>query len=185
MKLKSHISLISASILTLASVITPTTSVQANSAEAFVCKQSNGTWRTIYQDGRIEKPFIRWVSDFGGLAGYSRERRCKEVTNRLNTHIKNQRPFYMTHGRTLDGKYPIICRTDFEGGGCNKKDDLIYTLDPESRTPPQVIMTELLEIVKPDVSPTIGVPATSCPLYINVRLYLQGKPSAKYVCRTR
>ncbi|MDF5708147.1 MAG: COP23 domain-containing protein [Nostoc sp. S4] len=179
---KKSLSLIAALMLTLASAIAPATNAQADTTEGFVCKKSNGTLTTIYQDSRREKPFIRWTSDFGGLVKYTREKRCQEVTNRLNYYIMNQRPFYMTHGRSEDGKYPIICRTDENGGGCK---GLIYTLDPNGRIPANDIVKELLEIVNPEVGPSIGVPATSCPLYVNVRLYLQGKPSAKYVCRAR
>ncbi|MBW4675885.1 MAG: COP23 domain-containing protein [Desmonostoc geniculatum HA4340-LM1] len=179
---KSSLSVMAAFMLTLASAIAPTTNAQANISERFVCKKSNGTWTTVYQDSRRDKPFIRWTSDFGGLANYTREQRCREVTSRLNDYMINQRPFYMTTGRTKDGKYPIVCRTDFQGGGCK---GLIYTLDPNGRTPPDAIVKELLEIVSPEVGPSLGVTATSCPLYVNVRLYLQGKSSAKYVCRTR
>ncbi len=179
---KSGLSLMTALMLTLGSAIAPTTNAQANPTEGFVCKKSNGTWTTVYLDSRREKPFIRWTSDFGGLAKYTREQRCREVTNRLNYYMMNQRPFYMTHGKTEDGKYPIVCRTEKNGGGCN---GLIYTLDPNGRIPPNAIVQELLEIVNPDVGPSLGVSATSCPLYVNVRLYLQGKPSAKYICRTK
>jgi hypothetical protein len=185
MNAKSSLSLIAVFILTLASAIAQTANAQTNYNKPFVCKQSNATWTTIYKDSRTEKPFIRWTSDFGGLAKvkYTREQRCQEVTNRLNHYIIDyDRKFYMTTGRSEDGKYPIICRTDFEGSGCK---GLIYTLDPNGRIPPDEIMKELLEIVQPNVGPSRGVPATSCRLYVNVRLYLQDKPSANYVCRNR
>jgi hypothetical protein len=183
MNLQKSISTITAvSILTIASTIAPISNVEANSIEKFVCQQDGREWTTVYQSSRIEKTFIRWTSDFGGLVDYTPKKRCFEVTNRLNDYLKNQRPFYITHGRTKDGKYPIICRTDQEGAGCK---GLIYTLDPKGRRHPSTIVTELLEIANPKVSTTSsGVPATSCPIYVDVRLYLQGKDSAKYVCRT-
>lgn len=173
----------------LASAILPTTLTQAQtqtqSEYSFVCKkESGGVWTTFYESPRGPKPYIRWTSDFGALANYTPEKRCHEVSERLNNHLRTQHPFYLTHGK--QGEYPIICVTDIEGSGC-KENGLVYTLDPKGQRTPDEVIADLVKLVGNDFN---GIPAVvagdGCRLYVNVRQQLQGlKKTAKYVCRKK
>mgnify|MGYP001570947055 CR=1 FL=1 len=186
MKLWQSISVVTASLVGLAFGILPTTLTQAQtqtpSEYSFVCKkESGGAWTTFYESPRGLKAYIRWTSDFGSRVNYTPERRCREVSQRLNDHLRTQNPFYLTHGK--QGNYPIICVTDFEGSGC-KENGLVYTLDPKGKRRPDEVIADLVKLAGNDFD---GIPEQAgdrCRLYVNVRQQLQGlKKSAKYVCR--
>ena len=185
MKNWQSISLVTAFVVGLAFGILPTTLTQAQtqtqSEYSFVCKkESGGVWTTFAEGPRGSKAYIRWTSDFGALANYTPEKRCREVSERLNNHLRAQDPFHLTHGK--QGNYPIICVTNFEGGGCKEK-GLVYTLDPNGKRKPDEVLADLLQLSTNDFD---GIPAqaSGCRLYVNVRQQLQGlKKSAKYVCR--
>jgi hypothetical protein len=186
MKNWQSISLVTASVVGLAFGILPTTLTQAQtqtqSEYSFVCKkESGGVWTTFAEGPRGLKAYIRWTSDFGALANYTPEKRCREVSERLNNHLRTQKSFHLTHGK--QDKYPIICVTNFEGGGCKEK-GLVYTLDPNGKRTPDEVIADLLNLAGSDFD---GIPAQAserCRLYVNVRQQLQGlKKSAKYVCR--
>ncbi|MEK0194095.1 MAG: hypothetical protein EAZ78_24655 [Oscillatoriales cyanobacterium] len=185
MKNWQSISLVTASVVGLASAILPTTLTQAQtqtqSEYSFVCKkESGGVWTTFYESPRGLKAYIRWTSDFGGAVGYTPERRCREVSQRLNNHLRTQNPFYLTHGK--QDAYPIICVTDFEGGGCKER-GLVYTLDPNGKRRPDEVIIDLVNLAGNDFD-GIPITATGCRLYVNVRQQLQGlKKPAKYICR--
>jgi hypothetical protein len=81
--------------------------------------------------------------------------------------------------------------TDFEGRDCKS---LVYTLDPQGIRIPEQKLKDILEVSANDFVTTPPVFAylepkfwlrKNCRLYINVRLRLQGKPSAKSVCKSR
>lgn len=185
MKNWQSISVVTASLVGLAFGILPTTLTQAQtqtqSEYNFVCKkESGGVWTTFYESPRGLKAYIRWTSDFGGAVGYTPERRCREVSQRLNNHLRTQNPFYLTHGK--QDAYPIICVTDFEGGGCKER-GLVYTLDPNGKRRPDEVIIDLLNLAGNDFD-GIPITATGCRLYVNVRQQLQGlKKPAKYICR--
>ncbi|NET02057.1 MAG: hypothetical protein F6K61_16085 [Sphaerospermopsis sp. SIO1G1] len=182
MKLKHIVSVLAASTLSLGFAAVLNTPTQAASDYSFACVKANdGVWTTVFKSSRREGNFIRWTSDFGSAADYTRKQRCLEVSNRLNSYVQ-QGQFYLTHGKHKENNYPIICRTDGEGKGCK---GLVYTLDPNSRQKPAQVLKELLELVGSDFTKT-PVTATSCPLYVNVKSFIQGSsPAAKYVCSSR
>jgi hypothetical protein len=180
-----------ASILVLGSVLgsnfASINPAKADSQYRFKCQKSGSVWKTIAQTPRGDRDIIPWTSDFGGSAGYTPEKRCMEVSNRLDKYVIESNPFYMTHGKQKG--YPVICRTTFEGGGC---DGLIYTLDPKSGSKPDEVVKSFLSLAGNDFSGPSLPDATSCPLYVNVRSLLQSRQnsrgnsrSARYVCRRR
>lgn len=96
------------------------------SASAFVCGSAAGAPATnvITADGH-QVPVIRWTSSIFNDAGWSQERRCKEVSTRFDGFLKQGRLAYITTGR-ING-LPVICTAASRGGPC---DGLLYTLKP-------------------------------------------------------
>lgn len=189
MNIRRIVFILTVAILGIASTITPSIPAGADGEYRFVCRLSGGEWTTIAQTPRGDRSFIRWTSNFGGNVGYTREQRCREVSNRLDLYAQTQKSFYLTYG--TQARYPIICLTDFEGRECK---GLVYTLDPQGIRTPEQTLKGLLELSANDfvASPPVFAYVEpkpffgkDCRLYINVRLRLQGKPSAKSVCRSR
>jgi len=115
--------------------------VQASpSAQGFVCGTSQGVPSTnaIKRDGS-QVPVIRWTSTIFESAGWSQERRCKEVSNRFDTYLKQGRLAFITTGRI--NALPVICTTNRRGGAC---DGLLYTLKPGQNA--TATLRNLLEI---------------------------------------
>ena len=98
----------------------------APAARGFVCGSSQGVPSTnaVKSDGS-QVPVIRWTSTTFEAAGWSQERRCKEVSARFNTYLQQGRLAYITTGRI--NRLPVICTAKREGGPC---DGLLYTLKP-------------------------------------------------------
>ena len=95
-------------------------------ARGFVCGVSNGAPSTnaVKADGG-QVPVIRWTSTTFEASGWSQERRCKEVSSRFDSYLKQGRLAFITTGR-MNG-LPVICTAATNGGAC---DGLLYTLKP-------------------------------------------------------
>lgn len=99
---------------------------------SFECISKQGTPTTLAKNDSWgeEREFIRWTSPLAAPE-YTPERRCNEVTNRINTAIEKDLR-YLTHG--IMNNQPVICFTKSEGIGC---DMLFYTMregiDPKER----------------------------------------------------
>ena len=100
----------------------------ATDTRGFVCGVSNGSPATIAvkADGS-RVPLIRWTSTIFDSAGWSRERRCSEVSGRFDTLFRQGRLSYITTGRI--NRLPVICTSASKGSGCSS-DTLLYTLKP-------------------------------------------------------
>ena len=126
MKIKTTAS----AILAMATVLSTFGLAFTKSAEAaprtFSCKMVEGAWTTVVNEsGKPENQLIRWTSDLGARVGYTPERRCNEVTNRMNSYFSNSGQ-YITHGM-LNGQ-KVICATDRLGKHCL---NLLYTVQPK------------------------------------------------------
>jgi hypothetical protein len=69
------------------------------------------------------EPWIRWVSDFFSDAGWTPQRRCQEVSARLETYRQSRQLKYITAG-TMNGQ-KVICTASVVNGRC---ENLIFTL---------------------------------------------------------
>jgi len=110
------------------------------SARRFACGSAAGAPATnvVTGDGR-QVPVIRWTSTVFSDAGWSQQRRCREVSSRFDAFLNQGRLSYITTGR-MNG-LPVICTARFNGGPC---DGLLYTLKP--RQDATSTLTSLLEI---------------------------------------
>lgn len=126
MKIKSTVS----AVLAMATLLSTFGGAFTKSAEAaprsFSCKMVGGAWTTLVNEsGQPERQLIRWTSDFGAKVGYTPERRCNEVTQRMNLYFSNRGQF-ITHG--MQGREKVICATNHLGKDCL---NLLYTLKPD------------------------------------------------------
>lgn len=112
--------------------------VNAQTSVGFVCSSDLGTPTTVVVSSGKERPFIRWSSDRFADAGWSAERRCEAVSQRLQESYDKGNLKFLTTGR-MNG-LPVVCSTDRDGGSCI---DLIYTLKPEQN--PATTLSNLLQ----------------------------------------
>jgi hypothetical protein len=133
-----HGSLALSGLLGMASVLIGPAALAA--AARFSCGTSNGAPATIARtnDGR-SVPMIRWTSNVFDGAGWTPERRCREVSQRFDTYRQQGRLAYVTTGR-ING-LPVICTAARDGGPC---DGLLYTLKPSQD--PTMALKQLFEV---------------------------------------
>ena len=167
MKIKTTVS----AILAMATVVSTFGLAFTKSAEAaprnFSCQMVSGAWATLVNEsGKPERQLIRWTSDLGASVGYTPERRCNEVTNRMNLYFSNSGQF-ITHGIQKGQK--VICTTDRLGKDCL---NLLYTLTPNKD--PKVVLEDLFG-VNPSSVQRGPLREPPCPTYISVDALLAGK----------
>lgn len=167
MKIKTTAS----AILAMATVLSTFGLAFTKSAEAaprtFSCQMVSGAWTTLVNEsGKSERQLIRWTYDFGGAVGYTPERRCNEVTNRMNLYFSNSGQF-ITHG--IQNGQKVICTTDRLAKDCI---NLLYTLKPNKD--PKLVLEDLFGVNPSNVQrgPLREPP---CPTYISVDALLAGK----------
>lgn len=127
MKKLSVIQMLTAGAIALSTVLVGTQSTQGQpppGQSGFWCAMSSGAPATLYQNrqGAVE-PWIYWTSDAFSGSGYTPERRCQEVSSRLETYRRNRQLQFITVGRMNNQN--VICTASQVNGRCEK---LIYTL---------------------------------------------------------
>ncbi len=128
-------------------------------AQGFICGTSTGvpSTKVVKSDGS-QVDIIRWTSTSFGAAGWTPQRRCKEVSTRFDQYLKEGRLKYLTTGR-MNG-VPVICTSLTDGGSC---DGLLYTLKAGQN--PTVTLESLLEVKKRKRGP---LSETSSRVYISI-----------------
>lgn len=132
--------------------------VNAQSSVSFVCGTDMGTPATMVVTAKGERAFIRWTSDSFSNSGWSAERRCTAVSQRLQESYDKGNLQYLTTGR-MNG-LPVVCSTDRDGGSCI---DLIYTLKPGQN--PATTLSQLLQARQGKSGP---ISETSRRIYFNI-----------------
>jgi hypothetical protein len=95
-------------------------------AQGFVCSTLSGVPTTLASMPNGQQvPVIRWTSNVFDGAGWTPERRCKEVSARFDTFNRQGRLTFLTTGRI--NNQPVICTAPSDGAAC---DGLLYTLKP-------------------------------------------------------
>lgn len=104
-------------------VAQPTYPERAASAPLFFCGRDLGTPTTLVRTTAGDRSFIRWTSSHFSSSGWSAERRCQAVSERLQASSTRGNLRFLTTGLLNDQR--VICSANSEGGRCL---DLIYTL---------------------------------------------------------
>jgi len=137
--------------------------VHAQASVGFICSSDLGTPTTVVVTPGKERPFIRWNTDRFADAGWSAQRRCEAVSQRLQESYDKGSLKFLTTGR-MNG-LPVICSTDRDGGSCI---DLIYTLKPGQN--PATTLSNLLQARQGTAGP---ISETSRRVYFSLNSLLQ------------
>jgi len=181
MKIKTTAS----AILAMTTVLSTFGLAFTKSAEAaprtFSCKMESGAWTTVVNEsGKPERQLIRWTSDLGASVGYTPERRCNEVTNRMNSFFSNSGQF-ITHG--IYNGQKVICATDRLGKDCL---NLLYTVQPKDD--PKAVLKDLFRVNSRNVgnAPVRERLCAATKTYLSVDDLLAGKTIfAREACSVR
>jgi hypothetical protein len=93
----------------------------------FVCEAGKNGIPTTYALTPIgKKPVIRWVSKYFEGSGYTPQRRCEEVTQKMQTAENNGVLNFITVGR--ENNQDVLCFSTAKGGKC---DITLLTLKPD------------------------------------------------------
>ncbi len=104
----------------------------------YSCNLDEDTPVTIARTSRGDKPIIRWKSNFFISSGYTPEKRCMEVSERLQTYYQSGLLHHITTG--VMNQEPVICVTRTKGGDCS---GLLITLEPGDN--PEQVLKGLLD----------------------------------------
>ncbi len=98
----------------------------------------------VRQDGQVSDPLIVWKTEEFSGAGYTPERRCTEVTSRLNTLLQENeqslKGLYMTAG-LVNGE-AVLCAVSSTRSGCNTR-NVLFTLNHANRRNPSQMLRNL------------------------------------------
>ncbi len=117
--------------------------VQTAQAAGFECRTTDGIHYTVALrgNGAASQAIIVWTSE--ELVGYPPQRRCREVSDRLNNVLRSNgntlAGLYLTVGR-VNGQ-SVVCTVGDVGYGCNTN-NVLFTLSGENaRDPNQVLLS--------------------------------------------
>jgi hypothetical protein len=119
--------------------------LSANSlpVQAFGCERLNGTYTTVLAGTKT--PLVRWRSREFSRRGYTPERRCKNITYKLNQVVSENdnrlSGLWLTMGKV--NRYRVLCSVNNTRSGCNKN-NLLMTLSYQNRWNPEEVMARLL-----------------------------------------
>lgn len=115
--------------------------------ESFQCQVSPDrlyVTLAVKKSGEVSDPMIVWKTEEFSGSGYTPERRCSEVTNRLNELLEE-------NGGTLSGLYmtagivngeAVLCAVNTTRSGCNSR-NMLFTLNQENRRNPGRMLRNL------------------------------------------
>lgn len=101
----------------------------------FECQRVDGYYATVAIDssGR-SAPMIAWASQEFSGSGYTPQRRCNEVTNRLNSVLRDNgnslRNIYLTVGPV--NRHVVLCHVGDTRSGCNST-NVLFTLSQRNQ----------------------------------------------------
>jgi hypothetical protein len=150
MKAKQLLRLIAISVAALQIPLLSAQKTVAQSADAlssFQCRVADDYHVTlaVKHNGSLSDPLIVWTTDEFSNAGYTPERRCSEVTERLNSLLQENggtlSGLYMTAG--IVNGHPVLCAVNNTRSGCNTT-NVLFTLKRENRSNPGRVLETLL-----------------------------------------
>lgn len=139
------------------------------SAQAFSCERLDRTYKTVLAGTKT--PLIHWRSQEFSSSGYTPERRCKQVTNKLNKIVfengSRLSDLWLTMGQV--GSYRVLCQVNSTRSGCNRN-NLLMTLSYWNRRKPEEVIARLLSFAV--VNKGKSVQESSGQTYINLEQWV-------------
>jgi hypothetical protein len=133
----------------------------------FFCGTSNGIPATLARTPRGEVPMILWNSSTLGDSGDSPQKRCEEVSQRLQTYYNSGKLKYITTGRK-NGQL-VVCVAQEENGSCT--DEPLFPLNSNNSNP----SATLQRIFRIRVASVAPISETRNRIYIDLDKYLNGE----------
>jgi hypothetical protein len=131
----------------------------------FYCNSSeDGVPTTFVETAQGTYPVIRWVSDYFTPHGYDQTTRCRQVSDKFQTHFNDGSLNYITTG--VVNHQPVICVSDTNGGTCQ---GVLFTLKPEQNA--SRIIQRLFDLRSGAASGPLE--ETGSRLYLNFNRYLE------------
>jgi hypothetical protein len=131
----------------------------------FYCNSSeDGVPTTFVETAQGTYPVIRWVSDYFTPHGYDQTTRCRQVSDKFQTHFNDGSLNYITTG--VVNHQPVICVSDTNGGTCQA---VLFTLKPEQNA--SRIIQRLFDLRSGAASGPLE--ETGSRLYLNFNRYLE------------
>ncbi len=143
---------------------------------SFQCLTQSGYYVTlaVKKDGVLSDPVIVWKTEEFSGAGYTPERRCSEVTSRLNGLLSQNsgtlKGLYLTVG-PVNGQ-PVLCAVNNTRAGCNTN-NMLFTLSEKNRQNPTRVLESLSNISAGSVSGTLVQESGGQP-YVNLEKLVDG-----------
>ena len=129
---------------------------QTNSSDqkiTFSCEQKDQDWTTTVKNGQKTSDLIKWQRTDFVKVGFPPQRRCQEVTPRLQEAHDNRSLPSLTYGEMLDEKgkkQQVLCTDDQDKKQCKT---LILTL--LSSDDPQEQLKKFTAVLNGDAGPSI------------------------------
>ena len=146
-------------IATPASFLMSGISVAAPAGTSFECKPLAGdasgspfaTYAVRSNGSLSPSPLLKWRTEQFSGAGYTPERRCYEVTNRLNVAVRQTggslASLFLTMGIRTDDSSPFICYVTGTSSGCNSS-NILWTLSGENARNPAQVFAGLFSFIQ-------------------------------------
>jgi hypothetical protein len=131
-------------------------------ARRFICAKVNGVYTTIAKTPKGDRPVVRWRANDFQEAGWTPDRRCREVSAKFQEYFVKGTLKYLTTGRVRGQN--VICTATRKGGPCA---GLLMTVRPGQN--PNQTLQNLLTIRANAAGP---LNETSDRLYIDVNDFL-------------
>lgn len=140
--------------LSLASTLIAQTAlaVPPNATQTFQCiplktHQSGARFGTISfkPNGEATLPLLVWKTQEFSDSGYTPERRCYEVTDRLNRAVAQNNGqlgnLWLTMG--MVNRLPVVCYVNNTNAGCDRS-NVLFTLNKNNSSNPSKVMASLV-----------------------------------------
>lgn len=143
---------------------------------SFQCLTQSGYYVTlaVRKNGVLSDPIIVWKTEEFSEAGYTPERRCSEVTSRLNKLLSQNngtlKGLYLTVG-PVNGQQ-VLCAVNNTRTGCNTN-NMLFTLSERNRQNPTKILESLSNVSAGSVSGTLVQESGGQP-YVNLEKLVDG-----------
>ncbi len=151
--------------IAIAFVLMPGSCVQATEPVTFSCTLQAGTLVTMVRTAQGELPLIAWDAPEIQQGTTPPEKRCEEVSQRLQDAYHRDRLLFLTTSR-INGE-TVVCLAQGDGEPCQQN---LFTLTPQSK--PRSALQRIARIRVPAAGP---ISETEAPIYINLADYVQGK----------
>jgi len=158
------------SLVALTSTVSFTQPSHAQSRNKFFCGKNKGVPTTMVRTSRGNEPMIRWkIRDFS-RSGYTPQKRCQTVSQRIQRYYDNGE-IYITSRSNFKG-YPVLCISNSKGGSCSSE-NILVTLKPGTDT--GKVLQQIIDFRQGAADKPIELSGSEFVTYVDGEFYLDVK----------